>query len=84
MTTLLATLEKGPLLLDGGLGSMLIAQGMGAGESPEGWVLEHPEQVLEVHRAYALAGAQVLHTTTFGASPPRLAETGLEGRCAEV
>ncbi|GIX07955.1 MAG: hypothetical protein KatS3mg115_2358 [Candidatus Poribacteria bacterium] len=61
-----------PLLADGAMGTMLIAQGLPSGESPDRWVLERPEAVLAVHRAYRQAGAQVLLTDTFGANRFRL------------
>ena len=72
------------LLLDGGLGSMLIAAGLEAGRAPEWWNLEHPVRVEAVHRAYLDAGSEVVHTNTFGANPIRLAAGGLAGRCREV
>ena len=33
------------VLLDGGLGSMLIAAGLEAGRAPEWWNFEHPERI---------------------------------------
>ena len=80
----LARLQQGPLLLDGGLGSMFIASGLEAGRAPECWTVEHPDRVVAVHRQYVEAGSDVIHTTTFGGSPPKLADAGLEGRCAEI
>ncbi len=80
----IARLEQGPLLLDGGLGSMFIAAGLEAGRAPEGWTIEHPDRVVAVHRQYVEAGSDIIHTTTFGGSPPKLADAGLEGRCAEI
>ena len=72
------------LLLDGGMGSELIAMGLALGRAPEWWVLDHPERLEQVHRAYVDAGSDVIHSCSFGASPPKLASVGLEGRCAEV
>ena len=72
------------MLLDGGLGSMLIAAGLPAGRAPEWWNLEHPELVAAVHRAYADAGSEIVHANSFGGSPIRLAAAGLAGRCTEV
>jgi len=72
------------VLLDGGLGSMLIAAGLEAGRAPEWWNLEHPERVGAVHRAYREAGSDVVHTNTFGANPLRLTAGGLADRCREV
>ena len=73
-----------PLLLDGGLGSMLIAAGLEGGRAPEWWNLEHPDRVEEAHRAYFAAGSDIVHTNTFGGNPLRLAAGGLGGRCREV
>ena len=39
---------QGPLLLDGATGSSLRAAGMPVGVSPELWVLEHREVLLEL------------------------------------
>jgi 5-methyltetrahydrofolate--homocysteine methyltransferase len=72
------------VLLDGGLGSMLIAAGLAAGRAPEWWNLEHPDRVASVHRAYAEAGSDIVHANSFGANPLRLAAAGLAGRCREV
>jgi methionine synthase I (cobalamin-dependent) len=73
-----------PLLLDGGLGSLLIAAGLARGEPPERWVLERPAAVAAAHRAYAGAGSDAVHTCTFGAHPIRLAAFGLEARGGEI
>ncbi len=72
------------LLLDGGMGSLLIAAGLERGEPAEGWNLEHPERVVAAHRGYVDAGCDVVHTNTFGATPVKLAASGLAGRCREV
>lgn len=81
---LLDRIETRVLLLDGGLGSLLIADGLAAGTPPERWVLERPERIAAAHRQYVDAGADVVHACTFGASAPKLAAVGLEGRAAEV
>ena len=57
-----------PLILDGGLGTMLHARGLSPGERPETWNLTRPEVLTEIHRAYLDAGAQVIATNTFGAN----------------
>ncbi len=81
---LLARLADTPLLLDGGLGTMLIAMGLASGQAPERWVLEHPARIVEAHHRYVRAGSNLIHTATFGATPIRLAAVGLEGKCAAV
>ena len=77
-------LQQGPLLLDGGLGTLLIAAGLPPGRAPEWWNLERPDAVRAAHRAYVEAGSQLVHANSFGASPPKLAGSGLTGRCGEV
>ena len=37
-----------PLILDGGMGSALIARGLAQGQPPERWNLERPEAIAEV------------------------------------
>lgn len=51
---------------DGGLGTMLQAGGLRAGELPETLNLTNPELVYSVHNAYAQAGADIISTNTFG------------------
>ena len=72
-----------PLLLDGATGSELLRRGMSAGSCAEAWVLQHPEVLLELQRAYVSAGAEVLLAPTFGANAVRLEEHGLPGKVEE-
>lgn len=85
MSELRERLRQGPaLLLDGGLGTMLIARGLAPGQPPERWLLERPSDVTAVHRACVEAGSEAVHANTFGANPVRLAAFGLAPRCAEL
>ena len=54
--------------LDGGMGTLLQAQGLKPGERPERWNLSHPEAITAIHRAYYDAGSNVVNTNTFGAN----------------
>ena len=54
----------GALILDGAMGSELIARGVAPAAVAEA-NLAHPDLVLEVHRAYLQAGAEVVTTNTF-------------------
>lgn len=54
--------------LDGGMGSLLMAQGLPPGERGERWNLTNPEAVEAVHTAYYNAGSNIVLTNTFGAS----------------
>ena len=68
--------KTGPVLLDGGMGTMLQARGLGVQEAPELAALEHPDWVRDIHRAYVDAGTQVLCANTFGANREKLRRTG--------
>ena len=50
------------------MGTLLQAKGLKPGESPEDWNVERSDDIIEIHRAYAEAGAQVLYANTFGAN----------------
>ena len=75
---------QGPLLLDGATGSNLRAAGMPVGVSPELWVLEHREVLLELQRGYVEAGSRVIMAPTFSANRPGLRHFGLEDRLKEL
>ena len=65
-----------PVRLDGGMGTMLQAKGLPVGATPELTALEHPEWLLDIHRAYVEAGAQILYANTFGANREKLSHCG--------
>lgn len=71
-------------LLDGGLGSLLIARGLAPGAAPESWVLSRPDDVRRAHGDYASAGSDAVHAATFGANVIRLARFSLADRCEAV
>lgn len=73
-----------PILLDGAMGSMLIAAGLTPGSSPEVWNVEQPEQVRAVHRAYIQAGARLILTNSFGGNRFRLTRNNLQERVREL
>ena len=74
-----ARLAQGPLLLDGATGSNLMKAGMPKGVCAETWILDHPQAILELQRAYVAAGSQVLLAPTFTAGRMYLSRHGLEG-----
>ena len=67
-------LETGPFFLDGGMGTLLQAEGLKPGEAPEQWNLTHPETVTAIHRAYYEAGTNLVAANTFGVHPMRYSE----------
>jgi methionine synthase I (cobalamin-dependent) len=74
---LIRAISGGGFLFDGGMGSMLIAAGLEIGAPPEGWNLSNPDVVRGIHQSYLEAGARVVGTNTFGATPSRMAGFGL-------
>ncbi len=65
-----------PVLLDGGMGTMLQNRGLKPGEHPELAALDHPDWLFDIHRAYVNAGAQIISANTFGANREKLARMG--------
>ncbi|GAB4473295.1 MAG: betaine--homocysteine S-methyltransferase [Anaerolineales bacterium] len=72
------------ILLDGAMGTLLMAKGMEAGQSPEKMNLDHPEIVKEIHRAYIEAGSNIILTNSFGGNRFRLMRHGLADRVREL
>ena len=76
--------RAGWVLLDGATGSNLRAAGMPVGVCVEAWVLEHPQVLLELQRAYIRAGSRIIYAPTFGANRINLARYGLDARADEM
>ncbi len=80
------------LLLDGAMGTALQTRELTAvdfgGEALEGCnenlVLSRPDVIQEVHESYLEAGADIVETNTFGATPLVLAEYGLAAKTEEI
>ena len=60
-------LRQGPIIGDGGTGTMLQSRGLGK-EGTETWCLTHPDEILRLHAEYLEAGAMWIKTNTFGAN----------------
>ena len=85
MEAIKSRLARGEILLaDGAIGSLLMARGLARGAAPESLNLSHPEILEEIARLYLDAGADIIQTNTFGASPLKLANYGLAAQVAEV
>ena len=61
-------LGKEWVFFDGGMGTILQAHGLKAGELPETWNLSHPDEIIALNRSYFEAGCDVVNTNTFGAN----------------
>ncbi|MFQ5868848.1 MAG: homocysteine S-methyltransferase family protein, partial [Candidatus Zixiibacteriota bacterium] len=85
MQRLLDRLIEGVVLVaDGAMGTMLLQRGLKAGDCPERMNLEQPEALEEIARLYLQAGADIIQTNTFGASPLKLSQYSLRDRTEEI
>jgi 5-methyltetrahydrofolate--homocysteine methyltransferase len=78
---ILAFLASGVRVLDGGMGSMMIEAGLPVGQCPETF---DGDKIRRIHEQYVEAGADIILSCTFGASPITLAKHGIADRMAEL
>lgn len=64
------------ILFDGGMGTMLQAKGMKIGAIPELLNIDNPEWIIDIHKQYINAGANVIYANTFGANSYKLKNSG--------
>jgi len=81
---LLEALEKGVLLGDGAYGTEFIRRGCLRERPFDEMNLTRPQVVLDLHREYVLAGAELLKTNTFLANRLRLEKHGLGEQTREI
>lgn len=79
-------LESGPILLDGAMGTRLIARGLKPGGNDDSalWNQTHPDAVAAIHALDIAAGADALFTNTFLAHRSNLARFGRADTVAAV
>ncbi len=75
MTKFTDLLKSKPVILDGGMGSLLFDAGLPAGTAPESLNIERPDLISDIHRQYMLAGSDIVQTNTFGGNSHRLKES---------
>lgn len=71
-------LKNNIVYLDGGMGTLLQAQGLTPGEHPEKWNISHPEIIADIHKNYFNNGSNVVCTNTFGANSLKFDDSELE------
>jgi methionine synthase I (cobalamin-dependent) len=82
---ILERLAEGPVLGDGGYLLELEKRGyVQAGPFTPEVVIEHPDALVQLHREFLRAGAEVLQTMTFYASDDKLATVGMEGTVDDI
>ncbi|MBN2041869.1 MAG: homocysteine S-methyltransferase family protein [Spirochaetes bacterium] len=85
MRSLLALVKKNKILIsDGAWGTQLHQLGLKGGECPELWNITHRKEVLTVAKGYVDAGADMILTNSFGASPAKLSHWNLNDRAFEI
>ena len=62
-------IKSGLVYFDGGTGTSLQNMGLMPGELPELWNFTHTDCIIELHKSYIDAGANIIKTNTFGANP---------------
>ena len=76
---ILALVRRRVVILDGAMGTMLMAEGLQGGDVPEEWNLHKPDVIKSIHRRYFDVGSDVVLTNTFGGNRSKLAKKGLDG-----
>lgn len=69
-------LNKEFVCLDGAMGTMLQAKGLKMGETPEVLNIEKPQWLIDIHKEYINAGADIVYANTFGANRYKLSKCG--------
>lgn len=80
----LSRLEKGVVLFDGAMGTMLYERGIFINQCFDAVNLSNPSLVEQIHGDYVQAGADAIETNTFGANRFKLALHGLDDRRHEI
>lgn len=77
-------LARGPLLLDGGVGTLLQSMGATVDASVEMLNLTDPDRVRQIYKRYIEAGAQVLTSNSYNGSARGLEPFGAAGKTRDV
>ena len=72
------------VILDGATGTNLMAAGMPVGVCPEEWVMEHPQVILDLQKAYVDNGTNIVYAPTFTGNRIKLLEYGLQEKINEI
>lgn len=80
----LDAIKESPLIFDGAMGTMMYESGVFINTCYEHLCLSNPDLVLDIHRKYAAAGAEVIETNTYGANRHLLKGHGLGEQVKEI
>ncbi len=84
MNRFLEELNKRILVMDGAMGTQLMAGGVRPEDCFDAQNLKNPNLVESIHKGYVDAGADIIETNTFGANRIKLADYKLEGKVREI
>jgi len=77
-------IDKGLFLLDGAMGTQLIARGLEVGKCNDYLNIESPNTIIGIHKDYLEAGSDAVLTNTFGANKYALARHGLSDKVKQI
>ena len=72
------------LMADGATGTNLFNMGLDAGEPPEFWNVERPDNIRSLYRSAVEAGSDIFLTNTFGGNAARLKLHNAQARVHEL
>lgn len=81
MENIVTRIGKGEILVsDGAMGTMLLEKGLKPGQCPESLNISRTGMLEDIARVYLEAGADIIQTNTFGASPLKLSLYSLDDK----
>jgi methionine synthase / methylenetetrahydrofolate reductase(NADPH) len=83
-TDLISRLQKGAVLCDGAMGTLLYSKGIFINRCYDELNLSQPDLIRGIHQEYLQAGADIIETNTFGANSFRLSKHGCVDKLADV
>ncbi len=83
-TDLISRLQKGAVLCDGAMGTLLYAKGIFINRCYDELNVSQPDLIRTIHQEYLHAGADVIETNTFGANSFRLSKHGCVDKLVDV
>jgi methionine synthase / methylenetetrahydrofolate reductase(NADPH) len=83
-TGLNSRLQKGAILCDGAMGTLLYSKGIFINRCYDELNLSAPDLIRGIHQEYLKAGAEVIETNTFGANSFRLAKHGCLDKLVDI
>jgi len=83
-TSLIQRIKKGLFLLDGAMGTQLIAHGIEVGKCNDYLNIDSPNIITRIHKDYLEAGSDAVLTNTFGANRYALARHGLSKETVKI